>query len=138
MPPSDHCPSRDGRQQWSRAGRRRDVLRRLHLDPRVLEYVGQWRSTRCAHLCVLGYLTEINLRQRSLQVGAPHSARAALEPLRVVTIAVPGVPAPLRTYTRPTPEAVAVALALGCTLPSRLPLPPQPDPAPPPHVEVVT
>ncbi len=99
---------------------------------------GQWRSTRCAHLCVLGYLTEINLRQRSLQVGAPHSARAALEPLRVVTIAVPGVPAPLRTCTRPTPEAVAVALALGCTLPSRLPLPPQPDPAPPPHVEVVT
>ncbi len=76
-------------------------------------------------LCVLGYLMENHLRQRLLQAGAPYSARAALEalePLRVVTYDLPGIPVPIRACTRPTPEALAVASALGYTLPARLPL----------------
>ena len=76
-------------------------------------------------LCVLGYLMENHLRQRLLEAGAPYSARAALEalePLRVVTYDLPGVPVPIRACTRPTPEALAVASALGYTLPARLPL----------------
>ncbi len=77
-------------------------------------------------LCVLGYLLENHLRQRLLQAGAPYSARAALEamePLRLVTYDLPGVPTPIRVCTRPTSEALAVATALGYTLPARLPMP---------------
>jgi hypothetical protein len=75
-------------------------------------------------LCVLGYLLENHLRQRLLQADAGCSARAALEamePLRVVSYELPGVTAPLRVCTRPTPEALAVAAALGYSLPARLP-----------------
>jgi len=80
-----------------------------------------------AHIfkCVLGYLMENHLRRRLLQAGAPFSARAALEaiePLRVVTNDLPGVPVPIRVCTRPTPQALAVASALGYNLAARLPL----------------
>ena len=75
-------------------------------------------------LCVLGYLLENHLRQRLLQSDC--SARAALEalePLRVVSYDLPGLPTPIRVCTRPTPQALALVSGLGYTLPTRLPLP---------------
>ena len=77
-------------------------------------------------LCVLGYLLENHLRQRLLQSDAGCSARAALEalePLRVVSYDLPGLPTPIRVCTRPTPQALALVSGLGYTLPTRLPLP---------------
>lgn|GEM_PF-4251898 len=73
-------------------------------------------------LCLLGYLMENHLRQRLLEASSPYSARAALEPLRVVIYDLPGVSVPIWARTRPTPEALAAASALGYTLPDRLPL----------------
>ncbi len=71
--------------------------------------------------CFSGYLVEDQLRHAWLRTSAPYSARAALEalePLRVVTYDLPGVPVPIRACARPTPEALAVATALGYILPA--------------------
>jgi hypothetical protein len=56
------------------------------------------------------------------RVVGERAALEAMEPLRVVTYDLPGVPVPIRVCTRPPPEALAVASALGYTLPARLPL----------------
>lgn len=50
-------------------------------------------------------------------IGCAVAALEVLEPLRVVTYDLPGVPVPIRACTRPTPEALAVASVLGGTAP---------------------
>jgi hypothetical protein len=88
-------------------------------------------------LCVIGYRLEGHLRQWLVQADTGCSARAALEamePMRMVTFHLLGVPAPLRVCIRPTPGAVVSALGNSPDSCSLLP----PDRPPPAELAVVT